>query len=87
MFNSAWAWKIPSAVQAIPSILQLFLVLLVPESPRWLVSKGKYGQALKTLAYYADGDENDALVKHEFEEIKAAIQLDHTGTIILVRPL
>lgn len=34
-------------------------------------------QALKTLAYYhANGDENDPLVRFEFEEIKAAITLD-----------
>jgi len=46
--------------------------LSVPESPRWLVSKGKDPQALKTLArYYAGGNENDALVKDEFEGIKA----------------
>jgi len=48
-----------------------------PESPRWLVDKGRDVQALRTLAYYhADGDENDALVQHEFQEIKAAIEFD-----------
>lgn len=51
----------------------------MPESPRWLVSKGREAQALKTLAYYhADGDENDGLVQYEFDEIKAAIELDRT---------
>jgi hypothetical protein len=35
---------------------------------------------LATLAYYhADGDEADPLVQFEFEEIKAAIDLDRTG--------
>jgi hypothetical protein len=34
------------------------MVLFVPESPRFLVNKGKETQALKILAYYhADGDE------------------------------
>ncbi|KAL6306398.1 hexose transporter [Sparassis latifolia] len=75
--NSEWSWRIPSVLQGIPSILQFFLVLFAPESPRWLMSKGKYEQALKTLAYYhADGDEMDPLVQYEFEEIKAAIELD-----------
>jgi hypothetical protein len=51
----------------------------VPESPRWLVSKGRETQALKTLAYYhADGDENDPLVRYELEEIKAQIDFDRT---------
>lgn len=46
-------------------------------SPRWLIAKGRDAEALKTLAYYhADGDEQDDLVQYEFEEIKAAIELD-----------
>nr|GAT49251.1 predicted protein [Mycena chlorophos] len=77
--QSTWAWRLPSALQALPSVIQVFLVLLVPESPRYLVKKGKEAQALKTLAYYhADGDENDPLVRYEFEEIKAAMEYDRT---------
>jgi len=72
-----WAWRIPSALQGLPSVLQFFLIWLVPESPRFLINKGKEEQALKTLAYYhASGNQNDPLVQYEFEEIKAAIALD-----------
>lgn len=54
---STWSWRIPSALQALPSVAQVFLVLFAPESPRWLLSKGKDDRALKTLAYYhADGN-------------------------------
>ncbi|CAA7260767.1 unnamed protein product [Cyclocybe aegerita] len=74
---SSWAWRIPSALQALPSVIQVFLIWFVPESPRSLVSKGREEQALKTLAYYhARGNENDPLVQYEFEEIKAAIKFD-----------
>lgn len=75
--NSNWSWRIPSLMQGIPSLFQFFLVLFAPESPRWLISKGREAEGLRTLAYYhADGDENDALVQYEFQEIKAAIELD-----------
>ncbi|KAJ7610440.1 hexose transporter [Roridomyces roridus] len=77
--QSTWAWRLPSALQALPSVFQVLLVLLVPESPRYLVKKGKEERALKTLAYYhADGDENDPLVRYEFEEIKAAMEYDRS---------
>ena len=77
--HNNWAWRIPSILQGLPSVFQFFLILFGPESPRWLVSKGKESQALQTLAYYhADGDETDALVLYEFNEIKAGIELDRS---------
>ena len=45
-------------LQGLPSAIQVLLVCFAPESPRWLVAKGRDAQALKTLAYYhADGNE------------------------------
>ncbi|KAI0701342.1 hexose transporter [Cytidiella melzeri] len=77
--NNNWSWRIPSILQGVPSIFQFFLILFGPESPRWLVSKGREEKALQTLAYYhADSDETDALVLFEFNEIKAGIELDRT---------
>ncbi|KAJ7128401.1 hexose transporter [Mycena epipterygia] len=34
--HSTWAWRIPSLLQALPSIFQVCLVLFAPESPRYL---------------------------------------------------
>ncbi|KAJ7635148.1 hexose transporter [Roridomyces roridus] len=75
--HNNWSWRIPSLLQALPSIFQVALVLFAPESPRWLVRKGREQEALKILAYYhADGNEEDPLVRYEYEEIRAAIELD-----------
>ncbi|KAG6805837.1 hypothetical protein H0H92_013790, partial [Tricholoma furcatifolium] len=75
--NSSWAWRVPSALQAIPAVLQVIFIWFCPESPRFLVSKGREEEALKTLAYYhADGNQEDPLVKFEFDEIKSAIEFD-----------
>ncbi|KIY47495.1 hexose transporter [Fistulina hepatica ATCC 64428] len=75
--NNTWAWRIPSALQGITAVLQFALIWFVPESPRYLISKGKDEKAIKTLAYYhADGNQDDPLVKYEYEEIKAALAFD-----------
>ncbi|GJJ15543.1 hypothetical protein Clacol_009821 [Clathrus columnatus] len=77
---NSWAWRIPSAVQALPALFQIAFVFLGPESPRWLVDKGRDAEALYILAYYhADGDEQDPLVRYEFQEIKTGIKLDRSA--------
>ncbi|KAJ8518835.1 hypothetical protein ONZ45_g4155 [Pleurotus djamor] len=77
--ENTWSWRIPSALQGLPSVIQVCLIWFAPESPRWLVAKGREDQALKTLAYYhADGNTNDPLVQYEFNEIKNAIDFDRT---------
>lgn len=56
--KNSWSWRVPSALQGLPSVAQVCLVWFAPESPRWLVNKGREVQALRTLAYYhADGNE------------------------------
>ncbi|KAF8591260.1 general substrate transporter [Ramaria rubella] len=77
--TNSWSWRIPSAIQALPSVLQVFLIWWVPESPRWLMSKGRDDEARKILAYYhAKGNEQDPLVEFEFTEIKEALLIDRT---------
>lgn len=51
--NEAWnvevGWRYMLGSGIIPAILFLVLLFIVPESPRWLVKKGKYSDALDTL--------------------------------------
>jgi sugar porter (SP) family MFS transporter len=75
--HNTWSWRIPSLLQGLPSALQVLLIFLVPESPRWLVSKGRDEEAIKILAkYHADGDVNSELVQFEYNEIKEALRLE-----------
>ncbi|KAL2867824.1 hexose transporter protein [Aspergillus lucknowensis] len=75
--GSDWSWRIPCLLQAIPSLCQLVFIWTVPESPRWLISKGRAAQAKKVLAYvHAQGDEDDELVNVEFDEIQQTIALE-----------
>jgi MFS family permease len=75
--QNSWSWRIPSLLQGIPAVLQIFGLFFVPESPRWLVSKGRGAEAKAILTkYHANGREGDALVELEYHEIKEAIVTD-----------
>lgn len=47
-----WAWRLPVVLQAVSSILVLVFFYPAPESPRWLVSRGRNEEALELLARY-----------------------------------
>lgn len=72
-----WSWRVPSMVQAAPSLIQLFFVWFVPESPRWMVAHGRVEQAHQTLArVHANGNMDDEVVLLEMAEIKDTLKLE-----------
>jgi MFS family permease len=76
--ENTWSWRIPSLLQGVPSLVQIFLVFwLVPESPRWLVSHGRIPEARAILLkWHCNGDETDPLIDFEMHEITEGIRLD-----------
>ncbi|KAH8689437.1 MFS sugar transporter-like protein [Talaromyces proteolyticus] len=72
--QSAWSWRLPSLLQAIPSILSVALLPFVPETPRWLVAQGKNEEALQALAIIiADGDVTNTEVNMTYSQIVGTI--------------
>jgi len=72
-----WSWRVPTLVQAFPSVIQLAFIFFIPESPRWLISKDRADEALQTLAkYHANGNLEDPTVQFEYVEIKETLRLE-----------
>ncbi|KAF2865761.1 hexose transporter-like protein [Massariosphaeria phaeospora] len=72
-----WSWRIPSLLQICPSLLQICTVFLLPESPRWLISKDRDDEAFAILTkYHAEGDASSLLVQAEMVQIRSTIKLE-----------
>lgn len=72
--SSRKQWLIPFAVQLIPSGLFLIGALLLPESPRFLIARGKVDKARKNLAYLRNLPEDHPYSIFEMNAINKDIQ-------------
>ncbi|MDH7463885.1 sugar porter family MFS transporter [Chitinophagaceae bacterium 26-R-25] len=66
-----WRWMFAS--QAAPSLLFFLMLLLVPETPRWLIMKQRNGEAEKILKKVLGTSEVDAemsIIKNSFHNAK-----------------
>lgn len=73
--NIAFGWKYMFWSELIPSCLFLFLLFLVPQSPRWLALKGKDEEAMAILTKIHGEDQ----ANKEINNIKDSLEVSNKG--------
>jgi SP family arabinose:H+ symporter-like MFS transporter len=74
-------WRIMLGTSVVPALLFLFLLLFVPESPRWLTIKGNEPAALNVLKKIV----SDSEAQKEINDIKSNLQQETGGFNILFK--
>ena len=67
------SWRLPVAFQIVFALVILVFILELPESPRWLILKGKEEEALQVLAVLSDRPGDDKQVVNEFAAIRDTV--------------
>ncbi len=58
--ENAWRWMV--GVEAIPALIYTLLAFSIPQSPRWLLSKGKQEEGRRLLGVVSPGQDLDSLM-------------------------
>ncbi|KAJ4373200.1 hypothetical protein N0V83_003493 [Neocucurbitaria cava] len=78
--SSDLSWRLPTGLQCAMPGIQLLSIYLLPESPRWLISKNKHSDAKKMLTkYHGNGADND-FVNWEYNEISLTLEAENAAS-------
>ena len=84
--NEVWladhGWRLMLAACGVPAIVFLVLMCLMPESPRWLIKRGRDDDALRVLRRLHD----ESSAQAEVQEIRAAVVQEQGKIRELFRP-
>ncbi|KAB8072996.1 general substrate transporter [Aspergillus leporis] len=72
LHTGAFTWRFPLALQAVPAVILCCGVWFLPESPRWLIEKGRAeaGREVLTRLHLNKDGSNVHMVDTEFAQIK-----------------
>ncbi|HEX9228614.1 MAG TPA: sugar porter family MFS transporter, partial [Arthrobacter sp.] len=79
--SHVWRWML--VIATLPAVVLWFGMLVLPESPRWLASAGRFGEVLDVLRKTRE----PAGVSTEFDEVRQAAREDYQSKLGTMRDL
>ncbi|WP_010648022.1 sugar porter family MFS transporter [Oceanobacillus massiliensis] len=84
--QDANVWRYMILIATIPAVLLWFGMLLVPQSPRWLITQGRYKEALDVMKQIRFGNRAEKEVVEIRTALKAEKQIDRASIKDLAIP-
>ncbi|KAK9236688.1 general substrate transporter [Lipomyces kononenkoae] len=73
-------WRFPIAFQAVFAIIVTGAVLLLPESPRWLLKKGHEDEAARVFSALDDEPDDSSVISQEIDAIKSTLATETSSS-------
>jgi len=76
-YAGSWAWRVPSLLQVLLPVIGIPGLIMIPESPRWLVSVDRVDEARQNLAnIHVGGNISHPLIEFEMAEIQQTLKAE-----------
>ncbi|KAF2212746.1 hypothetical protein CERZMDRAFT_40536 [Cercospora zeae-maydis SCOH1-5] len=80
-------WRFPIAFQSFFTVLVMIGLFVLPDSPRWLASKGRMSEAKDIIARLRGKELDDPDVRMELQNIKESLEVQSLGSGFQMREL
>lgn len=81
--GGAFSWRFPLSFQVAPAIILTCSVWFLPESPRWLIEKGREGEGRSVLTrlHLNQNAANNQLLEHELFQIQESLASEKQSAV------
>ncbi|KAG2038243.1 hypothetical protein BDR03DRAFT_954912 [Suillus americanus] len=73
---SSAQWRVPIALQLVFEIIMVTCIGFLPESPRWLVKRGRHAEAMAVISAMEDKPPTDPEVRRTYYGIREAVAIE-----------
>ncbi|KAG1740225.1 uncharacterized protein EDB91DRAFT_1053442 [Suillus paluster] len=80
---SSAQWRVPIALQLVFEIIMVTCIGLLPESPRWLVKRGRNAEAMAVISAMEDKPPSDPEVRRTYHGIREAVAVETSSQGLL----